>query len=752
MTANSPKVRGHAAVGFGLRAILLGLAGMLAANAQAANTLRDIQFAAEASGEVQVTLQLDGPAGDASVFTTDDPPRIAIDLPETLNAVEKRRIAVGAGAASTITAVEANGRTRVVIDLFRASSFESRAEANRFILTIGAAGGGGVAAQVAAASSQNDPSKQTPATNAVNNVDFRRGENGGGRVIVALSNENQPADYNDSGEGVTVSFSGATVSDALAQRLDVRDFATPVEMVELSQGNAGARLRISASGNYRASAYQSGTEYVVELTPIAETEGQGGVGIGVLDEAKTYEGTPVTFNFQNIPVRTVLQLVAEESGLNVVAADTVTGNVTLRLINVPWDQALEIVLRAKGLDQRREGNVVWVAPQAELAAYEQAKADARLALEQRAELVTEYIPINYGNAEDIAKLLTEDSKRSTGGGLTPGGQGGGQSSGFLSPRGSVTFDRRTNTLLLNDSEEKVREMKALIALLDRAVDQVLIEARIVVASETFARELGARFGVSGGYEDSRGNVLTSSGSSAATDAMANVALGNRFGGRSSGLPVASPGPSGSGIPTPAISDRLNVNLPVASPTGTIGFALLGADYLLDLELSALETEGRGEVVSSPRVITANQREAFVKQGDEIGFPVRQGSGADSTTTIQFKEVLLELRVTPTITQDGRVALNVLVKKDEVSGFTPTGEPTITKREISTAVLMDNSQTVVVGGVYEFSSREDLRKVPFLGDVPVLGNLFRNKGRSSEKAELLIFITPKILNTHKPGAH
>ena len=337
MTANSPKVRGHAAVGFGLRAILLGLAGMLAANAQAANTLRDIQFAAEASGEVQVTLQLDGPAGDASVFTTDDPPRIAIDLPETLNAVEKRRIAVGAGAASTITAVEANGRTRVVIDLFRASSFESRAEANRFILTIGAAGGGGVAAQVAAASSQNDPSKQTPATNAVNNVDFRRGENGGGRVIVALSNENQPADYNDSGEGVTVSFSGATVSDALAQRLDVRDFATPVEMVELSQGNAGARLRISASGNYRASAYQSGTEYVVELTPIAETEGQGGVGIGVLDEAKTYEGTPVTFNFQNIPVRTVLQLVAEESGLNVVAADTVTGNVTLRLINVPWD-------------------------------------------------------------------------------------------------------------------------------------------------------------------------------------------------------------------------------------------------------------------------------------------------------------------------------------------------------------------------------------------------------------------------------
>ena len=746
MTAISPKVCGQAAMGFGFRALLLGLLGVLAANAQAANKLRDIQFAAEPSGAVQITLQLDGPASDASVFTTDEPPRIAIDLPETLNAMEKRRIAVGAGAASAITAVEANGRTRVVVDLFRAASFESRAEANQFILTIGAASGGGMAEAVAVASSQNDPAKQSATLSSVKNIDFRRAENGGGRVIVMLGNENLPADYNDSGDGVTVTFAGAVVPDAMAQRLDVRDFATPVDMVELKQGPAGARLSISTNGAYAASAYQSGVEYVVELAPVSE-ETVTGPGIGVLDERKSYEGSPVTFNFQNIPVRTVLQLIAEESGLNVVAADTVAGNVTLRLINVPWDQALEIVLRAKGLDQRREGNVVWVAPQAELAAYEQAKADARLALEQRAELLVEYIPINYGNAEDIAKLLTDESKRSQGGGT----QSQGQSSGFLSPRGSVSFDRRTNTLLLNDSQEKVKEIKALIALLDRAVDQVLIEARIVVAAESFARELGARFGVSGGYEDSRGNVLTSSGTVIGTDNMANQALLNRFSGRSSGLPVAAPGAPGGGVLTPLLGDRLNVNLPVASPAGSVGFALLGADYLLDLELSALESEGRGEVVSSPRVITANQREAFVKQGDEIGFPVRQGTGADATTTIQFKEVLLELRVTPTITQDGRVALEIIVKKDEVAGFTPTGEPNITKREISTAVLMDNAQTVVVGGVYEFSSREDLTKVPFLGDVPVLGNLFKKKGRSTDKAELLIFITPKVLNTQKSGA-
>jgi type IV pilus assembly protein PilQ len=411
----------------------------------------------------------------------------------------------------------------------------------------------------------------------------------------------------------------------------------------------------------------------------------------------------------------VLQLIAEESNLNVVASDTVSGNVTLRLVNVPWDQALEIVLRAKQLDKRRDGNVIWVAPQAEIADYEKALADARMALEEREPLVTEYIPINYGNAQDIARLLTEDSKSSGG-----GGAGGGASQqtvkGFLSARGSVSFDSRTNTLLLIDTPRKIAEIRALLATLDRPVDQVLIEARIVVATELFARELGVRFGIRDRY----------------------------------GIDANNPGTT--------TDSGFEVNLPITSSAGIMSLNILRSDVALDLELQALEEEGRGEVVSNPRVITANQREAIIRQGDEVGYLTIQPAttpGGVAQATVEFKEVLLELKVTPTITQDGRVYLNLLVKKDEVSDLidNPAGGfvPQIARREVSTAVLIDNGQTVVVGGVYEFENREDIRKVPFLGDVPVLGNLFRSRGRSASKAELLIFVTPRILTvSHRPG--
>lgn len=726
---------------------LVAMAGLLAAPAWAANTLRDVQYTAGPAGAVEIVLQLDGPASDATVFTTEDPPRIAVDFPETVNQVATRRIAVGSGATSSITTLEANGRTRVVVDLFQAATYQSRAEGNRFILSV-SGGAQSVAASVTAAMSQSDPGKRVAAPgNEIRNIDFRRGERGAGQVILSLGSENVVSDFEDRGEGISVNFNGTEVPDSLAQRLDVTDFATPVQMIELRRSRSGASLDIRTSGDYEAMAYQSGTDYVVEVRPISEEEAAE-AEIGLAAEEVAYTGVPVTFNFQNIPVRTVLQLIAEESGLNMVAADSVSGNVTLRLINVPWDQALDIVLRAKGLDQRREGNVVWVAPQAEMAAYETALAEARLALEQRAELITEYIPINYGKAEDIATLLTDSAKQ--GGGGASAGAAQTASSGFLSPRGSITFDRRTNTLLINDTAEKLREVKALIALLDRAVDQVLIEARIVVAAESFARELGARFGISAGYEDSNGNILTTSGSQNGADRMANLALLNRFAGRGSGLPVGAPGGAGSGINTPALADRLNLNLPAGLPgAASVGFALLGADYLLDLELSALETEGRGEVVSSPRVITTNQREAFVRQGRELGFSVIQpGQGTTATVDTEFKEAVLELRVTPTITSDGRVSLSLAVKKDEIVGRGPDGAPELSKREVSTEVLMENNQTVVIGGVYEFSSSEELSKVPFLADIPALGNLFKRKGRSTDKAELLIFVTPRVLNVKR----
>jgi type IV pilus assembly protein PilQ len=385
--------------------------------------------------------------------------------------------------------------------------------------------------------------------------------------------------------------------------------------------------------------------------------------------------------------------------------------------------------------------VIWVAPQKEIADYEKALADARLDMEQRAELKTEYIPVNYGRAEDIANLLTEEAKTASQGGQG-GGSGGGQnmSRGFLSPRGSVTFDPRTNTLLLSETDEKIKEIKELIKLLDRPVDQVLIEARVVIATESFTRELGARFGISSARQEGNDTIIGTSGNVGSSSAMANAALANRLNGRP---PLAGIG---------AAANALNVNMPVVNPAGAIGFSILGADYLLDLELSALQQERRGEVVSSPRVITSNQQKAEISQGQEIGYITISGQGGQMQQTVNFKEALLKLEVTPTITQDGRVFLNLTVNKDEITGWvrSEVGDtPELAKRKVTTAVLVESGQTVVIGGVYEFTSSDDVKKVPFLGDVPFLGNLFRTKSKGSQKAELLIFVTPKILNVAGP---
>jgi type IV pilus assembly protein PilQ len=739
MTATNKQLQGAGPV---LRNRAIGLLAWISLtmpfSAAAENVLQDISFAPGASGRVDITLTMSGSDVDAQVFTTEQPPRIAIDLPGTRNAVAQRRLSVGAGATSAISAVEAGGRTRVVIDLFRPASYETRLEGNSFVLSVAGNAGSTTAAPATGAPSMmsDDPAKQIAGALELANVDFRRTAEGAGRVVLTFNGEGAAADMRTEGQRVIVDLPGIAIPGSLVQKIDVIDFATPVQYVESTDTGGGSRVILSNTGAFESMAYQTGNEYVLEISPPRAPEVVD--GSEVIDGEGAYVGKPVTFNFQDIPVRTVLQLIAEESGLNVVAADTVAGNVTLRLINVPWDQALEIVLRAKGLDQRRDGNVVWVAPQSELASYERAQAEARLAAEASAPLLTEYIQINYANAADIASLLTENSKVNQTGATGAAQQQ--QTRGFLSQRGSVTSDARTNTILLNDTAEKIGEIRSLIALLDRPVDQVLIEARIVIASEDFARELGARFGVSGGYEDGDGNLIATTGSLGGASTMAARALGNRLAGNNSGLPILTPG-------SPSTEQRLNVNLPVAGSTGAIGFAILGADYLLDLELSALESEGRGEVVSSPRVITANQREALITQGDEFPYVTSSNQGGVINQTVTFKEILLELKVTPTITKDGRVAMTLALKKDEISGFVATDEgdiPSITKRSVSTAVLVDNGQTVVVGGVYEFSSREDVAKVPFLADVPVLGNLFKRRGRSTGKAELLIFVSPTIM--------
>ena len=439
----------------------------------------------------------------------------------------------------------------------------------------------------------------------------------------------------------------------------------------------------------------------------------------------------MTFNFQDVPVRTVLQLIAEESNLNIVASDTVQGNVTLRLVNVPWDQALDIVLQSKGLDKRRSGNVVWVAPQAEIAKFEQDKEDARIALENRVDLVTEYIQINYHNAEQIFTALTEAMGiGGSGGGQGGAGGGGNSDNGFLSPRGRLVADERTNTLMVSDIPKKVEQMKELIRVIDRPVDQVIIEARVVIATESFSRDLGARFGVSG---------YTNGG-----DVWFNDTIENNVNSQGSFDEAVA-----EGEPLYELSRGLMSNLGVANPAGSIALAILNAGYALDVELSAMQEQGRGEVISNPRIVTSNQREAVITQGQEVGYVTIRPATAGSvpTPTVEFKDVLLEMRVTPTITNDGRVFLNMNVKKDEIEGFIDTGigdVPQISKRAVNTAVLVEDGQTVVIGGVYEFRNRDDVSKVPFLGDIPFLGNLFKNTSRGKDKAELLIMVTPKVL--------
>lgn len=585
-----------------------------------------------------------------------------------------------------------------------------------------------------------DPGKQLPGTVAVDAIDFKRGQDGAGRLIVRFSGEGAVPDLRKQGSQVMIDVGNASLPANLGKTLDVTDFATPVQRVSPRTSGTGTQLAIDVAGAFDSMAYQTGKEYIVEIVPKAPaTRAMGATGavqaaagqVAAASAPVRYAGKPVTFNFQDVPVRTVLQLIAEESGLNIVAADTVQGNVTLRLINVPWDQALDIVLQAKGLDKRRNGNVVWVAPQSEIAKYEQDREDARIAIDNRTDLMTEYVQINYHNAAQIYKALTE--ARGIGGGSGGGGSSGGSSSandtGFLSPRGRLVADERTNTLMISDIPKKVAQMKELIRVIDRPVDQVVIEARVVIATESFARELGARFGIAGTKDGKYffNNTIENN------DATRGSVVENRAAGRS----------------TYTLSKGPLSNLGVANPAGSLALQILNAGYALDVELSALQTEGRGEVISNPRVVTSNQREAVITQGQEVGYVTIQPAqaGGVPTPNVQFKDVVLQMRVTPTITNDGRVFLNMAVKKDEIEGFVDTdiGDvPQISKREVNTAVLVEDGHTVVIGGVYEFRDRSDLSKVPFLGEIPFLGNLFKKKGRSKQKAELLIFVTPKVL--------
>lgn len=618
---------------------------------------------------------------------------------------------------------------------------------------VAAAAPGGRPAAAAAALSG------APALLTVSKIDFKRGDDGAGRLVLQFTGQGAHPDLRSQGSSVVIDVGNARLPEHLQKPLDVTDFATPVQRIDARAYGGGTQLVLSTNAAFESMAYQSGNEYVVEITPRQAVAASGAItGSTVARAADTlaqrgYSGRPVTFNFQDVPVRTVLQLIAEESNLNVVASDSVQGNVTLRLVNVPWDQALDIVLRAKGLDKRRDGSVIWVGPQTELAKFEQEKEDARIAIENREDLITDYVQINYHSATAIFKALTE--ARGIGG--TSGGQSGSgaaqDENGFLTSRGRIVADERTNMLMISDIPKKVARMRELIGVIDRPVDQVLIESRIVIATDTFARELGAKFGISGNRDNVFfSNSVDNNGKNIDNRATVDTEYQRAFnawvaGGRTGAAPVRTPYTLNRGL-------MWNMPAAVAGNPGSLALSILNAGYLLDVELSAMQEESRGEVISNPRVVTTNQREALIKQGKEIGYVTISagGAGGGNQANVQFKEVVLELKVTPTITNDNRVFLNMAVKKDEVDQWIQLEGygtvPSINRREVNTAVLVEDGQTVVIGGVYEFTDRSSISKVPFLGDVPFLGNLFKQRGRNKDKAELLVFVTPKVLRVAK----
>jgi type IV pilus assembly protein PilQ len=510
------------------------------------------------------------------------------------------------------------------------------------------------------------------------------------------------------GGRIVVDFQDTSLPQELMRRLDVTDFATPVFTVDALRANTDARLVVTAAADYDQIAYQSDNQFTLELKPSVQ---QAAATPGVFDADREYTGERLTLNFQDLETRAVLQLIADFSGLNIIASDTVQGSVTLRLQNVPWDQALDIVMTTKGLDMRRNGNVIIVAPAEEIAAREQAELEALQALQTLEPLRSEFIQINYAKASELASLV----------------QGEGSNS-LLTERGSVAIDERTNTLLVNDTPTSLATIRRLVTTLDVAVRQVLIESRVVIVNDDYSRELGVRFGTTN-VEDESSGLVALTGTSAGADNIVTSAIGNI---NSTGNPFpVNIGPVG---------QRYNVNLPVVGPAGSIALAFLGSDYLVDLELSALQAEGDGRVVSTPRIVATNQREARILQGTEIPYQEASSSGA---TTTSFQEAVLSLSVTPQITPDNRVIMDLTITKDSV-GEVFNGVPAIDTRELVTQVVVADGETVVLGGIYETEEINTTRKVPGLGNIPGLGYLFRSRSTESNDAELLIFVTPKIL--------
>ncbi len=678
---------------FACAAVLAGMVVSSAASAQA-NLLQSINTTTLQGGKVVIRVNFkDALPAAPPGFTVTNPARIAIDLPGVSNALGKNTIDVGEGDVRSVSVVEVPGRTRLVVNLSRSLNYSTALDANSLVVTLDAVPESAVKESAAVTKFAETTLTLGVQKQSLRDIDFRRGDNGEGRILVDLSSASTGIDIRQQGKVIIVDFINTTIPRNLIRRLDVVDFATPVRFVDVLDQGANTRMIIEPKGLWEYSAYQTDTQFIVEVKQLKEDPNkmvQGVIGYG---------GEKLSLNFQNVEVRAVLQVIADFTGLNIITSDTVGGSLTLRLKDVPWDQALDIILQAKGLSKRKNGNVVLIAPSDELATKEKLALEASQQISELEPLRTESFQLSYTKADDVKRLISDKDQR------------------IQSKRGSSTSDARTNTIFVNDTPTKLDEVRRLIAQLDVPVRQVLIEARIVIADDKWGSQLGAKFNVAAGSTRSGRNL----GLAGNIDNAHNISAGTR--------PI--------GADTP-----IAVNLPVVGAAGSLGINILNVanSNLIELELSALESDGRGKVVSNPRIVAPDKKKATITQGTEIPYATQSASGG---TTIQFKPAILSLDVTPQITPDDKIIMDLEIRKDSV-GQIFGGIPSIDTKAVKTSVLVDNGDTAVLGGIFETVTRTDVTKVPLLGDIPLIGNFFKKTIKQQDKTELLIFITPRII--------
>jgi type IV pilus assembly protein PilQ len=683
-----------------------------------ANTINAFNTAELPGERFEVRVQFSDTPPDPKGYTIEKPARIVLDFPDAVSELKDRRFPLAFDNGQSAMLLTTEGRTRLILNLNELTSYTTRKDGNAFVIEVGANRGAGASGTNVASKTIDVPNKKvaknvvSSGQPSISNIDFRRGQAGEGRIVVTLSDPHVSADLVSTGAGVKLSFANVSIPAELRRRLDVVDFATPVTLVNASQEGANSILSVSAKGEFDYMAYQTDNEYVLSVKPLTEQEKK--------DKKKdfAFSGEKISLNFQDMEVRAILQILADFSDFNLVASDTVQGRITLRLENVPWDQALALVLKTKGLDKRLDGNVMMIAPAAEIAERERQELSTKKQLEELAPLRTEYLRVRYANAKDMFELFK--------GGKSGGGSGGSKTTGsVLSERGQAVVDERTNSIIVTDTADRIEAFKMLVDQIDIPIRQVMIEARLVIANSNFRRELGVRWGGIT-YGVTKSSLTQASGS------LEGIS-------RDPGTPYEVL----TGVKdkyTDMTKDHI-VDLGVTDPAGSIAAGILTDNGFLDMELTALENAGYAEIVAQPKVITSDKQMAMIKSGKQIPFLESTASGATSTG---FREAVLKLEVTPQITPDNHVIMALSISKDSIGDVTATGSLTIDINRLETKVLVPNGETVVLGGVFGIDTNKTAVKVPVLGDIPYLGRLFKRTVNSENKTELLIFITPKII--------